>query len=91
MERRRKNRSAPELMLQRLLGFQAKLRQYELGKSFCDAVVAREGLSALNGVWASPQALPTRAELDRPATWLERLRDDGVAPQRSLAPGAPGS
>jgi coenzyme F420 biosynthesis associated uncharacterized protein len=89
MERRRANRSAPELILQRLLGFQAKLRQYELGKSFCDAVVAEEGVTALNHVWASPQALPTRAELDDPAAWLERLRAEGVAPQRALSPGAP--
>ena len=32
MERRRRSRSAPERVLQRLLGFDMKMRQYELGK-----------------------------------------------------------
>ena len=38
--RRRHSRSAPERVLERLLGLDLKLRQYELGKAFCDAVVA---------------------------------------------------
>src|SRR3954463_11687774 len=33
MERRRRSRSAPERVLQRLLGFEMKMRQYEQGKS----------------------------------------------------------
>jgi coenzyme F420 biosynthesis associated uncharacterized protein len=80
MDRRRANRSAPELLLQRLLGFQAKLRQYELGKRFCDAVVAREGLEALNRVWSAPERLPTRAELDDPVAWLARVRTEMLSP-----------
>ena len=43
-----------------------KLRQYEQGKAFCDAVVARGGIEALNRVWDSPEAMPTLAELDDP-------------------------
>ena len=72
MSRRRARRSAPERILQRLLGFDMKLRQYELGKSFCDAVVDEAGLDALNRAWAGPDALPALAELERPADWLER-------------------
>ena len=40
------SRSAPERVLERLLGFDLKLRQYELGKGFCDAVVAEGGIEA---------------------------------------------
>jgi coenzyme F420 biosynthesis associated uncharacterized protein len=72
----RRRRSRPPLMrvLERLLGLELKLRQYEVGKRFCDAVVARGGIEALNQVWSSPAALPSLAELDRPEEWLSRLR-----------------
>ena len=59
-------------MLERLLGLDLKLRQYELGKEFCDGVAARGGIEALNRVWRGPEALPTQAELKSPARWLER-------------------
>lgn len=72
MTRRRARRSAPERILQRLLGFDMKLRQYELGKSFCDAVVGEAGIDVLNRAWAGPEALPTLLELERPADWLGR-------------------
>src|SRR5436190_18726591 len=47
MERRRRSRSAPERVLQRLLGFEMKMRQYELGKRFCDALVSAHGVAVL--------------------------------------------
>src|SRR3954471_15205106 len=73
MERRRRSRSAPERVLQRLLGFEMKMRQYEQGKQFCDAVVSAHGIAVLNRVWESPDALPSAAELRRPDTWVERI------------------
>ncbi len=72
MDERRQSRSAPERVLLRLLGMEMKLRQYKIGKEFCDAVVADGGIASLNRVWAGPEALPTLAELDRPADWLAR-------------------
>jgi coenzyme F420 biosynthesis associated uncharacterized protein len=80
MERRRRSRSAPERILQRLLGLDRKLEQYELGHRFCDAVVERGGIEALNRVWGSPAALPARRELDQPQEWFERLADTAVTP-----------
>jgi coenzyme F420 biosynthesis associated uncharacterized protein len=77
MDARRRSRSAPARLIERLLGFDLKLRQYELGKSFCDAVAAEGGMDALNRVWESPEALPTEAELEHPLDWLARL---GPAP-----------
>jgi putative hydrolase len=73
MERRRRSRSAPERVLQRLLGLEMKMRQYELGKQFCDAVVERHGIGALNRVWASPESLPTTTELQQPDAWVQRI------------------
>jgi len=49
-----------------------KLKQYQQGKAFCDAVVARGGIAALNRAWTGPEALPTLPELDDPAAWLAR-------------------
>jgi coenzyme F420 biosynthesis associated uncharacterized protein len=72
MDRRRRSRSAPQRIIERLLGFDVKLRQYELGKKFADAVVALGGIEALNRVWSSPEALPSIDELQQPGTWLQR-------------------
>jgi coenzyme F420 biosynthesis associated uncharacterized protein len=72
MDARRRSRSAPERLIERLLGLNIKLQQYELGKSFCDAVAERAGIEGLNRVWEAPEALPTAEELGRPAAWLER-------------------
>jgi len=72
MDRRRQSRSAPERLLQKLLGLDMKMRQYEHGKRFCDAVVEQAGIDGLNVVWRSPQDMPSVAELDDPAAWIRR-------------------
>jgi coenzyme F420 biosynthesis associated uncharacterized protein len=73
MERRRRSKSAPERILERLLGLDLKMRQYELGRRFCDAVVESGGIEALNRVWESPESLPALGELEAPREWLERV------------------
>lgn len=72
MDRRRRSRSAPEKVLQRLLGLDLKMRQYELGKRFCDEVVDRHGLACLNRAWDAPAVLPTLWELEHPEHWVGR-------------------
>jgi coenzyme F420 biosynthesis associated uncharacterized protein len=72
MTLRRRSRSWPQRILERLLGFDVKLRQYEQGKQFADAVVERAGIEGLNRVWLTPDALPSPAELDDPDAWLSR-------------------
>jgi coenzyme F420 biosynthesis associated uncharacterized protein len=80
MDARRQSRSAPERVLMRLLGMEMKMRQYKVGKEFCDAVVAESGIEGLNQAWAGPEALPTLAELDRPADWLARQAPEPAEP-----------
>ena len=72
LQRRRRDRSGLLKLLERLIGMDLKLRQYEQGKSFCDGVVARAGIEGLNRVWADPQNMPTVAELGDPMAWLAR-------------------
>jgi coenzyme F420 biosynthesis associated uncharacterized protein len=74
MERRRRSRSYPERVLQRLLGLDLKMRQYEEGKAFCDGVVERAGIGGLNRVWDGPDQLPSAAELGDPEAWLARVQ-----------------
>jgi coenzyme F420 biosynthesis associated uncharacterized protein len=79
MGRRRRGRSAPERVVERLLGLDFKLRQYEQGKRFCDEVAARGGIEGLNLAWRSPDSLPTPTELERPAAWLARVEHAAAA------------
>ncbi|HEX4032923.1 MAG TPA: zinc-dependent metalloprotease [Solirubrobacteraceae bacterium] len=72
LERRRMARSGPMRLLERVLGFELKLRQYRDGKRFCDAVVEQIGIEGLNRVWSGPHALPTLAELTDPQAWIAR-------------------
>ena len=78
MDRRRASASAPARLLQRLLGLEMKMRQYQLGKAFCDGVVEREGVEALNRVWEAPGMVPTLVELEDPDSWLARTRVPSV-------------
>jgi coenzyme F420 biosynthesis associated uncharacterized protein len=73
MDRRRRERSGLLRIIERIIGLEMKLRQYEQGKAFCDAVVAEGGIQALNRAWSSPQSLPRHEELDDPSGWLARV------------------
>ena len=58
MNSRRVNRGLPWRVLERLLGLELKLRQYQTGRRFCDAVVAAGGPLALARAWESPSHPP---------------------------------
>jgi uncharacterized protein (DUF2342 family) len=70
-------------LLARLLGLELKLRQYEQGKYFCDAIVRGAGPQALTRVFSGPEALPTLAELSDPTRWLRRVGFPQQISQRS--------
>ncbi|MFP8906801.1 MULTISPECIES: zinc-dependent metalloprotease [Streptomyces] len=59
--------------LRRLLGLDAKLRQYRDGERFVRAVVEEVGMDGFNRVWTSPNTLPTKAEIAEPAEWIARV------------------
>jgi coenzyme F420 biosynthesis associated uncharacterized protein len=79
IDRRRRSQSGLSRLVARVLGLELKLRQYEQGKRFCDAVVAEGGVAALHHVFSGPEALPTLAELDDPRAWLERTAAASVS------------
>ncbi|HTU84073.1 MAG TPA: zinc-dependent metalloprotease [Solirubrobacteraceae bacterium] len=72
LDRRRRSQSGLSRLVAKLLGLELKLRQYEQGKFFCDAIVRERGPAALHHLWSSPDVLPTLPELRNPDAWLER-------------------
>jgi coenzyme F420 biosynthesis associated uncharacterized protein len=78
LDRRRKSQSGLSRLVARLLGLDLKLRQYEQGKIFCDAIVRERGVAALHHVFSSPEALPSLAEIRDPQAWVERTMPAGL-------------
>jgi coenzyme F420 biosynthesis associated uncharacterized protein len=77
MTRRREQRGLPWRVLERLIGLELKLRQYEQGRRFCDAVVESGGPEALSRAWESPESLPSSEEIASPTRWIERVANAG--------------
>jgi coenzyme F420 biosynthesis associated uncharacterized protein len=71
--RRRKGGNPLDRLLRRLLGLDAKTRQYVDGSAFVRAVVSRVGLADFNAIWTSAETLPTKAEIAAPADWIARV------------------
>ncbi|MEU0334915.1 zinc-dependent metalloprotease [Streptomyces sp. NPDC006193] len=72
-QRRAKGASRLDQALRKLLGLDAKLRQYRDGERFVRAVVDEVGVDGFNRVWTSPNTLPTKAEIAKPADWVARV------------------
>ncbi|WP_406862328.1 zinc-dependent metalloprotease [Streptomyces sp. HUAS MG47] len=72
-QRRARGASRLDLALRKLLGLDAKLRQYRDGERFVRAVVDQVGMDGFNRIWTSPNTLPTKAEIAEPADWVARV------------------
>ncbi|KUN78766.1 zinc-dependent metalloprotease [Streptomyces griseoruber] len=72
-QRRAKGASRLDITLRKLLGLDAKLRQYKDGERFVRSVVDQVGMDGFNRVWTSPNTLPTKAEIAKPADWVARV------------------
>ena len=72
LDRRRHERPPLIALIERLIGLDAKLRQYEEGKRFCDAVAASAGPEGLHRVFDAPEQMPSLAELRDPDAWMRR-------------------
>ena len=70
---RRKGVGAFDRMLRRLLGLEAKMRQYRDGAVFVRDVVNEVGIDGFNRVWESPETLPLPTEIETPSAWVARV------------------
>lgn len=58
----------------RIVGLEAKLRQYAQGEAFVTEVEAAGGRALFDHVWRGPAWLPTADEIDQPSSWIARVR-----------------
>jgi coenzyme F420 biosynthesis associated uncharacterized protein len=73
----RRQSSGMAAFLQKLVGLESKMRQYEVGEAFVAAVEREAGPRGIDAAWRGPESLPTVDELSRPLEWLARV--DGAA------------
>jgi coenzyme F420 biosynthesis associated uncharacterized protein len=72
-QQRRQDVHGVDKILRRLLGLEAKMRQYRDGAAFVRAVSAKVGTDGFNAVWTSPETLPLPDEIANPLTWVQRV------------------
>ncbi len=70
---RRKGVGTFDRLLRRLLGLEAKMRQYRDGAVFVREVVDTVGIDGFNRVWESPETLPRASEIEQPSAWVARV------------------
>jgi coenzyme F420 biosynthesis associated uncharacterized protein len=71
--RERRNRPGVEKVLHKIMGFDVKIRQYDLGERFVSRVVSQVGMDGFNRVWDRAGNLPTIEEVGLPDTWVARV------------------
>ncbi|MET0979484.1 MAG: zinc-dependent metalloprotease [Paeniglutamicibacter terrestris] len=70
---RGKDRGMVEKWLRKVLGLDAKMRQYADGQRFVNRAVKLMGMEGFNRVWDSAENLPSEHELHHPELWVQRL------------------
>lgn len=71
--RRRREAGGAERALQRAIGFDQKVLQYDAGEAFVRSVVGALGREGLNRIWDRPEHLPLPEEIGRPERWISRV------------------
>jgi len=60
-------------VVQKLVGLESKMRQYEVGETFIAEVEQIAGPRGIDAAWQGPEFLPTVEELAHPRDWLARV------------------
>ncbi len=71
-QRRNQSKGVAKVM-QKLIGIEAKLAQYEQGERFIEAIEAERGDRAVDIIWGDAAFLPTLDEIKNPTSWLDRV------------------
>lgn len=69
----RQQRGSLDTLLRRIMGFDAKMRQYSAGAYFVREVQQQVGVAGFNVVFDAPENLPTAAEINAPELWVQRV------------------
>lgn len=78
LRKRRTSAHGLSRLLQQLLGIEAKLRQYQEGEQFIEAVEGVGGPDLLARAWDGPELLPTLDEIRHPLRWIERVAPPAI-------------
>lgn len=73
MRNRRKSARGFNRVFQRLIGLDAKIKQYAEGERFIEAVEEAGGPALLDRVWEGPENVPGIAEIRSPDDWIARM------------------
>jgi coenzyme F420 biosynthesis associated uncharacterized protein len=69
----RRHRRGVERAFQKAIGFDLKVRQYDLGERFVSRSVEVAGQAGFGRIWEGPDNLPTLEEIARPEMWVARV------------------
>ena len=72
LHQRRSQAKGLTKLMSKLLGLDAKMRQYAEGEQFVESVEAAGGAPLMARVWEGPEWLPTLEEVREPALWVAR-------------------
>jgi coenzyme F420 biosynthesis associated uncharacterized protein len=72
LHQRRSQTKGLSKLMSRLLGLDAKMRQYAEGEHFVESVEAAGGPALFAQVWQGPEWLPTLNEIRNPDEWVAR-------------------
>jgi coenzyme F420 biosynthesis associated uncharacterized protein len=87
--RRRTGARGLDRTVRRLLGLDAKMRQYRDGAKFVRGVIDRVGMEGFNRIWESPAMLPSLNEIGDPVAWVRRVDRTPPAGGTRSADGTP--
>ena len=73
MRRRRESVRGFAKVFQRLIGLEAKMKQYAEGEHFIESVEEAGGAVLLDRVWEDPGNVPGIAEIRNPHDWVSRM------------------
>ena len=71
--KQRRQAAGMEKTFQRAIGFDQKVRQYDVGEGFVRSVVTRAGIEGFNLLWQDEANLPTLSEIGEPGRWIARV------------------
>ena len=73
MQERRNSATGVSRIMQKLMGPEAKLAQYQAGEDFIAAIESQRGDRAVDLIRQDPEHLPSMAEIRNPTAWMERV------------------
>ncbi len=73
LHQRRSTATGVARVMQKLMGLDAKLAQYEQGERFIEFIEQERGQEAVNVIWEDLDHLPSIAEIREPQVWLDRV------------------